>query len=150
MYWSRAVKSRVNQGLYLFLVLNFLNAACLFKVAKKALLKSNQASSTDGMRSISFQDTWARSIRKALMAHSDEGWSFDRGPITHAGNEAVIAETELYLEGKLVRMISKKVPMVTDLGLYLVGSLIICVRLRASSLDCRTAYLSLGHQQYKL
>ena len=29
--------------------------------------------------------------------------------------------------------------MVTDLGLYLVGSLIICVRLRASSLDCRTA-----------
>ena len=28
---------------------------------------------------------------------------------------------------------------VTDLGLYLVGSLIICVRLRASSLDCRTA-----------
>jgi hypothetical protein len=27
----------------------------------------------------------------------------------------------------------------TNLGLYLVGSLIICVRLRASSLDCRTA-----------
>ena len=40
------------------------------------------------------------------------------------------------LEGKLVRMISKRV---TDLGLYLVGFLIICVRLRASSLDCRTA-----------
>ena len=39
----------------------------------------------------------------------------------------------------MVRVISKRVPMVTDLGLYLVGSLIICVRLRASSLDCRTA-----------
>jgi hypothetical protein len=28
--WSRAVKSGVNQGLYLFLVLHFLNKACLF------------------------------------------------------------------------------------------------------------------------
>jgi hypothetical protein len=36
-------------------------------------------------------------------------------------------------------MISKRVPVFTDLGLYLVGSLIICVRLRASSLDCRMA-----------
>ena len=54
---------------------------------------------------------------------------------------------EVYLEGKLVRMISIRVPMSTDLGLYLVGSLIIGVRLRASSLDCRTAgaYPSLGH-----
>ena len=26
------------------------------------------------------------------MFHSDEGWSFDRGPITDTGNEAVIAE----------------------------------------------------------
>ena len=34
-------------------------------------------------------------------------------------------------------MISMKVPVFMDLGLYLVGSLIICVRLRASSLDCR-------------
>jgi hypothetical protein len=42
-------------------------------------------------------------------------------------------------------MTSKKVPMVTDLGLYLVGSLMICVRLRVSSLDCRTACPSLGH-----
>jgi hypothetical protein len=32
-----------------------------------------------------------------------------------------------------------RVPVFTDLGLYLVGSLIICVRLRASSLDCRMA-----------
>ena len=55
--WSRAGKSGVNQGLYLFLVLHFLNGACLFKKVRKALLKNNQASSTDGMRSISFQDT---------------------------------------------------------------------------------------------
>jgi predicted ATPase len=34
-------------------------------MVRKALLKNNQASSTDGMRSISFQDTRARSIRKA-------------------------------------------------------------------------------------
>ena len=43
---------------------------------------------------------------------------------------------EVYLEGELVRM---RVPVFTDLGLYLVGSLIICVILRASSLDCRMA-----------
>ena len=41
-----------------------------------------------------------------------------------------------------------KVPVFTDLGLYLVGSMIICVRLRESILDCRTAgvlHPSLGH-----
>ena len=43
------------------------------------------------------------------------------------------------MEGELVRMISMRVHVFTDLGLYLVGSLIICVRLRASSLDCRMA-----------
>ena len=43
----------------------FLNGACLFKMMRKALLKNNQASSTDGMRSISFKDTQARSIRNA-------------------------------------------------------------------------------------
>jgi hypothetical protein len=32
-----------------------------------------------------------------------------------------------------------RVPVFTDLGLYLVGSLLICVILRASSLDCRMA-----------
>ena len=37
----------------------------LFKMVRKALVKNDQASSTDGMRSISFQDTSARSIRKA-------------------------------------------------------------------------------------
>ena len=36
-------------------------------------------------------------------------------------------------------MTSMSLPMFTDLELYLVGSLIICVRLRASSLDCRMA-----------
>ena len=34
-------------------------------MVRKALLKNNQASSTDGMRSMSFQDTSARSIIKA-------------------------------------------------------------------------------------
>ena len=75
---------------------------------------------------------------------SDEGWSFDRGPIMDAGNEAVIAEILVedsrgVFRGQVVRMISMRVPVFTDLGLYLVGSMIICVRLRASSLDCRTA-----------
>ena len=37
----------------------------------------------------------------------------------------------MYLEDKLVRIMSIRVPMFTDLGLYLVGSLMICVRLRA-------------------
>ena len=55
----------MNQGLYLFLVLHFLNGACLFKMVRKALLKNNKASSTDGMRLMSFQDTPARLIRKA-------------------------------------------------------------------------------------
>ena len=62
---SRAVRSGVNQELYLFLVLN---GACLFKMVRKTLLKNNQASSTDGMRSISFQETRARSIRKAMLS----------------------------------------------------------------------------------
>ena len=65
LYWSRADKSGVNQGLCLFLVLIFLNGACLFKMVRKALLKNFQASSTDEMRSMSFQDTPARSIRQA-------------------------------------------------------------------------------------
>ena len=38
----------------------FFNGACLFKMMRMALLKNNQASSTDGMRVISFQDTRAR------------------------------------------------------------------------------------------
>ena len=51
--------------------------------------------------------------------------------------EITLKTAEVYLEGEVVRMISMMVPVFTDLGLYLVGSLIICVRLRASSLDCR-------------
>ena len=58
----------------------------------------------------------------------------------------------MYLEGKLVRIISIRVPTFTDLGLYLEGSLVICVRFGASSLDFRIvglpgckAYSSLGH-----
>ena len=70
--------------------------------------------------------------------------SFDCGPEADTGNEAVIAEilvedSGVYLEGQLVRITSMRVPLFTDLGWYLVGSLMICVRLRASSLDCRTA-----------
>jgi hypothetical protein len=45
----------------------------------------------------------------------------------------------VYLEGKLVWMISMRVPVFTALGRYLVDSLIICVRLSASSLECRMA-----------
>ncbi|CDQ73113.1 unnamed protein product [Oncorhynchus mykiss] len=60
-----SIRSGVNQGLYLFLVLHFLKGSCLFKMVRKLLLKNDQASSTDGMRLISFQDTRARSIRKA-------------------------------------------------------------------------------------
>ena len=55
--WSRAVRSGVNQGLYLFLVLHFLKGSCLFKMVRNSLLKNNQASPTDGMTSISFQDS---------------------------------------------------------------------------------------------
>jgi hypothetical protein len=40
---ARAVKSGVNQGLYLLLVLHCLDGACLFKMAKKALLRSKVA-----------------------------------------------------------------------------------------------------------
>jgi hypothetical protein len=67
-------------------------------MVRKALLKNNQASSTDGMRSIFFPDTQARSIRKACSLKcfrehlTDEGWLFDYGPITEAGKKAVITE----------------------------------------------------------
>ena len=53
--------------------------------------------------------------------------------------EILIEATEVYLEGQLVRITSMRVPLFKDVGLYLVGSLKICVRLRSSSLDCRTA-----------
>ena len=89
----------MNQGLYIFLVLIFLNGACLFKMVRKALLKNSQASSTDGMRSMSFQDTPVRSIRNACSQKCfRERLTVIRGgrlvadPFTDADNEAVIAE----------------------------------------------------------
>ena len=86
----------MNQGLYLFLVPYFLKGACLFKMVRKLHLKNDQASSTDGMRSISFQDTWARSIRKACSQKCfRECLTVMRGgrlTVADTGNEAVIAE----------------------------------------------------------
>ena len=40
--WSRAFRSGVNQGLFLFLVLHFFKGACLFKMVMKLLLKNYQ------------------------------------------------------------------------------------------------------------
>ena len=56
----------MNQGLYLFLVLHFLNGACLSKMVRKLLLKNDQASSTDGMRSMSFQDKVDKLVNSIL------------------------------------------------------------------------------------
>ena len=41
---------------------------------------------------------------------------------------------EVYLEGELVKMTSMRLPVFMDMELYLVGSLIICVRLRTIKL----------------
>ena len=60
-------------------------------MARKALLKNNQASSTDGMTDqVDQKGLLAEVFQGAL--DSDEGWSFNRGSITHAGNETVIAK----------------------------------------------------------
>ena len=111
-------------------------------MVRKASLKSNQASSTDR---ISFQDTRARLIRKAcsLKCFRERLTVMRRRHLTvdplrtqamrQWSLRSWLKTAEVYLEGKLVRMISMRVPMFTDLGLYLVGSLIICVRLRAST-----------------
>ena len=61
--WSRAVMSGVNKGLYLFLVQRFFEAH----------LKSNQASSTDGMRSISFQDACSQKCLTVMRGGHDRG-----------------------------------------------------------------------------
>jgi hypothetical protein len=53
--------------------------------------------------------------------------------------EILVEDSRGVFKWQVVRMISMRVPVFTDVGLYLVGSLIICERLRASSLDCRTA-----------
>jgi hypothetical protein len=63
-------------------------------VVRNALLKNNQASSTDGMWSISFQDNLARSIRKAFsLKYFREHLTVMRGghlTIMDTGNEAEI------------------------------------------------------------
>jgi hypothetical protein len=64
-------------------------------MVRKLLLKNDQAFSTDGMRSMSFQDTRARSIRKACSQKCfRECLTVMRGGRLTAdpGNEAVIAE----------------------------------------------------------
>jgi hypothetical protein len=64
-------------------------------MVRKALLKNNQASSTDGMRSIPFQDTQARSIRKvcSLKCYRERFTVMRGGRMTaDPGNVAVIPE----------------------------------------------------------
>ena len=68
-------------------------------MVRKLLLKNDQASSTDVMMSISFQDTRARSIRKACSQKCFRerstvmrGGRLTCGSLTDADNEAVIAE----------------------------------------------------------
>ena len=103
------------------------------------------------MRAISFQDTRARSIRKAcsVKCFREHFTVMSGGRLTadplrmqamrQCSLRSWLKTAGVYLEGKLVKMISMRVPLLTALGWYLVGSLIICVRLRASSLDCRMA-----------
>ena len=145
LFWSWAVKSGVNQELYLFLVLNFFNGA----------------SSTVGMRSISFQDTRPRTIRKACSLKCFReclivmrGGRLTADPVrTQVMRQwslwSWLKTAKVYLEGRLVTMISMRVPVFTDLGFYLVGSMIICVRLGASILDCRMAGV-LNISQFRL
>ena len=64
-------------------------------------------------------------------------WSFDRRPITDAGNEAVIAE--ILVENSRGVFGGQVYKGARVYGYGVIGSLIICVRLRASSLDCRMA-----------
>jgi hypothetical protein len=82
-------------------------------MVRKALLRNNQASSTEGYLSRipgpgRLKVCSLKCFRERLTVVG--GWLFDRRPITDAGNEAVIAEiwlktAEVYLESKLVRMI---------------------------------------------
>ena len=53
-------------------------------------------------------------------------------------NEILVEDSRGVFRGQVCQD-DMRVPVFTDLGLYLVGSLIICVRLRSSILDCRTA-----------
>ena len=57
-------------------------------------------------------------------------------PITDTGNaEILVEDSRGVFRGQVDQ---DDIYEGADLGLYLVGSLIICVRFRASSLDCRT------------
>jgi hypothetical protein len=146
--WSRAVRSGVNQGLYLFLVLNFLNGACLFKMVRKALYRATRHpllmewgqyhSKLPGPGRLERPACWNDlgsvwlwwGVVAWLQTHYglmqwgsdcwDPGWR-QRRRIWRAG------WLGWYLWG------------CPCLGLYLVGSLIICVRFRASILDRRIA-----------
>ena len=78
---------------------------------------------------------------------------FDRGPIADAGIEEVIAEilivnSRCVFEAKVVQDNIYEGAHVYGFRVAPVGSLIICVRLRASSLDCRTARV-LSISQFK-
>ena len=145
--WSRAVRSGVNQGLYLFLVLHFLNGACLFKMVRKALLKNNQASSTDGMRSISFQDNLARLNRKACSLKGIRECLTVM--VISVIAEFLFEDNRGVFGGQVSQDDIYKGAVFTDLELYLVGSMIIWVRLRASSSDCRTVGV-LSISQFRL
>ena len=128
-------------------------------MVRKALLKNNQASSTDAMRQAS--STRARSVRKVCSLKCvRERLTVMRGSrltadplwtqaMSQCSLRSWLKTAEVYLEGKLVRMISMRVPIFKDLGLYLVGSLIICVRFRTSSLDFRPAGV-LSISQFRL
>jgi hypothetical protein len=100
-------------------------------MVRKALLKNNQATSTDRMRSISFQDNGARSIRKAcslkcvrerltvMRAARMTADPLRMKAMRQSSLRSWLKTAEVYLEGNLVRMISMRVPVFTDLGLYL-------------------------------
>ena len=73
---------------------------------------------------------------------SDEGWSFDRRPITDADNEAVVAEILVEHSRGVFRGKVGQDDIYEGAHVYRFGVVpgqIICVRWRASSINCRTA-----------
>ena len=128
---SRAVKSVVNQGLYLFLVLHFFNGACLFKMARKHFRRAIMHPLLTGWGQypsrIPGPGRLERSARWSVLGSGWQWWGVVVWPRTHYTRRQWVRDRwdpgwrhQVYLEGKLVWMISKRVPMVTDLGLYLV------------------------------
>jgi hypothetical protein len=78
------------------------------------------------------------------MFDNDEGWLFDPRPITHAGNEAVNAEIMVEdSSGVFTGQVDPKdiSESAHGYGFWVAPgrSLVICVRLRASSLACTMA-----------